>query len=74
VEWEVLHTYRQLQGAKNQLDNRVDEQNKLVLVLTESKHPKLDTIVELPTVNGFDGILIKVVPRVSEMETQLSNV
>jgi hypothetical protein len=42
-------------------------------VLADGQDPKLDAVVELPTVDGFDCVLGHVIPDVSQMQAQLSD-
>jgi len=74
MEWEVFNALRQLNRAHDQLDDRVDQQHQLLLMLTKSENPQLHAVVKLPTVYAFHCISGEIVPCVSQVQTELSNV
>ena len=73
VKWEVFDVLGQLDHSNHELDDWVDQQDQLSLVLADGQDPKLDAVVELPTVDGFDCVLGHIIPDVSQMQAQLSD-
>lgn len=73
MEGEVFDVLGQLDHSNHELDDWVDQQDQLSLVLADGQDPKLDAVVELPTVDGFDCVLGHVIPDVSQMQAQLSD-
>ena len=67
VEGEVFDVLGQLDHSNHELDDWVDQQDQLSLVLADGEDPQLDAVVELPTVDGFDGVLGHIIPDVSQM-------
>lgn len=68
MEGEVLNVVGQPNHTNGQLNDRMDQKHKLLLVGDQSQNPELHTVVELPTVNVLNSVLGQIVPNVSQME------
>lgn len=74
MEWEVLDAGGQFDGTLDELDYGVDQEHKFSLMLAEGQDPEFDGVIELPAIHVLHGVLTEVVPGVSEMEAQLTDV
>ena len=70
MEWEVLDIVGKTNNADDQLNKWVHEQGQVAnLGVSQGKHPKLKTVVELPTVDILEGILSKIISNCSQVKT-----
>lgn len=74
VVGEVFGVVGQSDGCDTQLHQGMHEQHELRQVLSHSECPYLNAVVELPRVNVLDSVLRKIVPDVSDVQAQLSNI